>query len=87
MGAREGMTGGVIPSVRGVSVGVGWVASGVRWAWPLGFSFSDFLLLANLFFFYFFYSTICFDKTFWPKLFYKTLTNFWNILPYFSKAK
>ena len=23
-------------------VGLGWVASGVRWAWPLGFSFSDF---------------------------------------------
>ena len=41
-GRGEGMTGGLHPSAREVSVGVGWVASGGRWAWPLGFPSSDF---------------------------------------------
>ena len=32
MGVREGMTSGSRASVRGVSAGLGWVASGARWA-------------------------------------------------------
>ena len=59
-GRGEGMTGGLHLSVRAVRCGgVGWVASGVRWARPLGFSFSVFtawlallilfLLVHNLF--------------------------------------
>ena len=47
-GRGEGMTGGLHPSAREVSVGVGWVASGVRWARPLGFSFSVFTARLNL---------------------------------------
>ena len=74
-------------SERGEGSGSGWVGSGLGGLSPLDFPFLVFFLLANFFPFYFFYFSTPFDKTFCPKLLYKTPTNFWDIFPYFPKTE
>ena len=85
-GRGEGMTGGGLASVRAVrSGGGGWVASGVRWARPLGFLFLIFLL-AIPFLILFLLIHQLFGQNYQVINSYNTKTNFWSVFPYFYMA-